>query len=47
MCHYFDGEPHAQGLLIDQDAFIANVIDARFSETALSDMSNLIVHNTH
>jgi signal transduction histidine kinase len=38
-----DGERYIQGLLIDQEIFTQNIIGARFMETALSDMSNLIV----
>jgi len=38
-----DGERYIQGLLVDQRAFIQEVIGARFVDTALSDMSNLIV----
>ena len=40
-----EGERYIQGLLIDQHAFIEDVIGAGFMETALSDMSNLIVAN--
>ena len=40
-----EGERYIQGLLIDQNAFIEDVIGAAFMETALSDMSNLIVAN--
>ena len=38
-----EGERHIQGLLIDQQAFIREIIETPFRETALSDMSNLIV----
>jgi len=38
-----DGERYIQGLLVDQRAFIQEVIGVRFVDTALSDMSNLIV----
>jgi signal transduction histidine kinase len=38
-----DGERYIQGLLIDQEIFTQNIIGARFMETALSGMSNLIV----
>ena len=38
-----DGERYVQGLLIDQEAFIEDVIGARFMETALANMSNLII----
>ena len=41
-----DGERYIQGLLLNQEAFIGDAIGASFTETALSDMSNLIVaHN--
>ena len=38
-----DGNRYIQGILIDQDAFIAGVIDAAYRETAVAGMSNLIV----
>ena len=38
-----DGERYIQGLLLDQEAFIQDVIGASFRGTALSTMSNLIV----
>jgi signal transduction histidine kinase len=38
-----DGERFIQGLLIDQQAFIEEVIDTPFMETTLSGMSDLIV----
>lgn len=38
-----DGERYIQGLLVDQDAFIQNIIGARFVDTALAGMSTLIV----
>jgi hypothetical protein len=38
-----DGERFIQGLLIDQQAFITEVIDTPFMETTLSGMSDLIV----
>jgi signal transduction histidine kinase len=38
-----DGKRYIQGLLVDQEAFIQDVIGASFRETALSDMSNLIL----
>ncbi len=38
-----DGERFIQGLLIDQQAFIDQVIDTPFMETALSAMSDLII----
>ena len=38
-----DGERFIQGLLIDQQAFIIEVIDTPFMETTLSGMSDLIV----
>jgi signal transduction histidine kinase len=38
-----DGERYIQGLLLDQEAFIQDAIGARFRETALSTMSNLVV----
>jgi len=38
-----EGERYIQGLLIDQQAFIRDFIETPFRETALSDMSNLIV----
>ena len=38
-----DGERYIQGLLVDQEAFTKDIIDAQFMDTALSDMSNLIV----
>jgi signal transduction histidine kinase len=38
-----DGERYIQGLLLDQEAFIQDVIGASFQETALSTMSNLII----
>ena len=38
-----EGERYIQGLLLNQQAFIGEVIGARFTDTALSDMSNLFV----
>ncbi len=38
-----DGERYIQGLLVDQEAFTQDIIGARFVDTALSEMSNLIV----
>ena len=38
-----DGERYIQGLLVDQEAFFRDVIGARFMDTMLSDMSNLII----
>lgn len=38
-----DGERYIQGLLVDQEAFIGDIIGARFEDTALSNMSSLIV----
>ena len=38
-----DGERYVQGLLVDQETFIEDVIGARFMETALANMSNLII----
>jgi signal transduction histidine kinase len=38
-----DGERYIQGLLLDQNAFVRNSIEANFSETALFSMSSLIV----
>jgi signal transduction histidine kinase len=38
-----DGERYIQGLLVDQEAFTQDIIGARFVDTALSDMSKLIV----
>jgi signal transduction histidine kinase len=38
-----EGERYIQGLLIDQEIFIKDVIGARFMETALANMSNLII----
>ncbi len=38
-----DGERYIQGSVIDQQAFVENVITASFMNTALSDTSNLIV----
>ena len=38
-----DGERYVQGLLVDQETFIENVIGVRFMDTALANMSNLIV----
>ncbi|MCH7822152.1 MAG: HAMP domain-containing histidine kinase [Proteobacteria bacterium] len=38
-----DGERYIQGLLVDQDAFIQNIIGARFVDTVLAGMSTLIV----
>jgi signal transduction histidine kinase len=38
-----DGERYIQGLLLDQEAFVQDVIGASFRETALSTMSNLII----
>ena len=38
-----DGERYIQGLLVDQDTFTQDIIGASFMNTALSDMSNLII----
>ena len=38
-----DGERYIQGLLVDQETFTKDIIGAQFMETALSDMSNLII----
>jgi len=38
-----DGERYIQGSVIDQRAFVENVITTSFMETALSDTSNLLV----
>ena len=38
-----DGERYIQGSIIDQHAFVEEVITSSFMETALSDMSNLLV----
>jgi len=38
-----DGERFVQGLVVDKEKFISGVIGARFMETALADMTNLIV----
>jgi len=38
-----EGERYIQGLLVDQEAFIGDVIAARFTATALANMSDLIV----
>ncbi len=38
-----DGERYIQGSVIDQHAFVEEVITRSFRETALSDMSNLLV----
>ena len=38
-----DDQRYIQGLLIDQDAFTQEIIGARFMDTALFDMSNLII----
>lgn len=38
-----DGERYIQGFLLNQEAFIQDVIGASFRETALSNMSNLIL----
>ncbi|MGI9249121.1 MAG: sensor histidine kinase [Woeseiaceae bacterium] len=38
-----DGDRYIQGLLVDQEAFTTDVIGKRFLDTALSDMTNLIV----
>jgi len=38
-----DGERYIQGLLLDQEAFVQDIIGTSFRETALSTMSNLIV----
>ncbi len=38
-----DGERYIQGLLIDQEMFTEQVISARFRDTALAGMSNLII----
>lgn len=38
-----DGKRYVQGLLVDQETFIEDVIGARFMDTALANMSNLII----
>ena len=38
-----DGQRYIQGLLIDQETFTQEIIGARFMDTALFDMSNLII----
>ena len=38
-----EGERYIQGLLIDKETFIRGAFDARFNDTGLSAMSNLIV----
>ncbi len=38
-----DGERYIQGLLLDQDVFIAEMVDASFMGTALADITRLIV----
>jgi len=38
-----DGKRYIQGLLVDQETFIQDIVGARFMDTALSDMSNLII----
>ena len=38
-----DGERYIQGLLVDQETFTKDIIGAHFMDTALSDMSNLII----
>jgi signal transduction histidine kinase len=38
-----DGERYIQGLLVDQEIFIEDVIAAAFMDTALANMSNLII----
>ena len=38
-----DGERYIQGLLLDQKAFIGDIIGAQFEDTSLSNMSSLIV----
>jgi len=38
-----DGDRYIQGLLVDQETFVRDIIGARFMTTALSDMSNLIL----
>lgn len=38
-----DGERYIQGLIIDQGAFVQDIIGRGFGDTALSDMSSLIV----
>jgi signal transduction histidine kinase len=38
-----DSERYIQGLLIDQSVFVEDMIETRFMETALSDMSNVII----
>ncbi len=38
-----DGNRYIQGILLDQDAFIADVIDKHYGETAVAGMSILIV----
>ena len=38
-----DGNRYIQGILLDRDAFVADVIDKHYRETAVAGMSNLIV----
>ena len=38
-----NSERYVQGVLVDQDVFVRNVFGERFMETALSDMSSLII----
>ena len=38
-----DGQRYIQGLLIDQETFTQEIVAARFMDTALFDMSNLII----
>jgi len=38
-----DGERYIQGMLVDQETFTQDIIGARFKETALAGMSNLIL----
>ena len=38
-----DGERYIQGLLVNQETFTQDIIGARFKETALADMSSLII----
>jgi signal transduction histidine kinase len=38
-----DGERYIQGVLVNQETFIQDIIRTRFMDTVLSDMSNLIV----
>jgi len=38
-----DGERYIQGMLLDQETFTKDLIGARFMDTALANMSNLIV----